>query len=246
MYMKHRLLGGLLALTLTAALAGCGGMAEPRKESSGTVSAPAIEPAPAADSQAPAAPSPTTTPSQPAKVVANPDTPVSSPANPPPADSGQGQSAAPPPATEPAKAGTIPANPAVKTPAPPTAGSLAFASMERGAYSGVTVPGAVLITGEASWKSHWQQHAARVMPVPAAPAVDFSQSSILAVYMGERNSGGYSIEVTGAELVNGVLKVTVRETRPAPDAMVTMALTQPYHMVRLPKLPEGTRVEIVR
>jgi hypothetical protein len=102
----------------------------------------------------------------------------------------------------------------------------------------------VLITDSAAWETQWQRTAGTRVPTPAAPAVDFSTSSVVAVYMGQQRSGGYSVEVTGAELTNGTLKVTVRQTSPGPGSMVTMALTQPYHLVRIPKVPAGTKLEV--
>lgn len=146
---------------------------------------------------------------------------------------------------------TAPTNPTTTTPAPTAPATapepvqaLSFTTLQKGTHSGITEKKATLLTDEAGWQTNWQRLSAHQVPAPPAPAMDFSQQSVLAVYMGEQRSGGYAIEITGVELVNGTLKVTVKETRPAPGAMVTMALTQPYHMVRIPKVPAGTKVEV--
>lgn len=151
-----------------------------------------------------------------------------------------------PPATQPPKAPDAPAtNPATPATAPPEFRALAFETLQKGAHSGVTDKKAVLVTDEAAWKAQWQQMSATQVPAPAAPALDFSQQAVLAVYMGEQRTGGYAIEITGVELTNGKLRVTVRQTRPGQGAMVTQALTQPFHVVRIPKVPAGTQVEVV-
>lgn len=223
MKLRFRFAAALLAAALVA---GCGG-AQP--ESAGSVvNAPA---APAQDKPSATAP----------------DTPVSStPVPNPDAKSAPTAPAAPTTTAPSAPSATPPTNPTTAAPvtAPEPARSLAFTSVQKGTHSGVTERKAVLLTDEAGWQANWQQLSATVVPAPPAPAMDFSQQSVLAVYMGEKKSGGYAIEITGVELSDGTLKVTVKETRPGPGTMVTMALTQPYHMVRIPKVPAGTRVEV--
>ncbi|HYG59780.1 MAG TPA: protease complex subunit PrcB family protein, partial [Symbiobacteriaceae bacterium] len=121
---------------------------------------------------------------------------------------------------------------------------LAFSSVSKGSYSGVAERKAVLLTDAAQWNQHWQVHSAHQVPVPPAPAADFSQSALLAVYMGEQTSGGHSITVTDVQEENGKLIVTVKQTAPGPNSIVTMALTQPYHIVRIPAVSKDTRVEV--
>ncbi len=73
--------------------------------------------------------------------------------------------------------------------------------------------------------------------------VDLQSEMLIAVRMGTQNTGGYSIEVKsvvrrplpsvpGAPVAYA-LDVTVERRSPAPGTMVTMALTSPYHVVKL-------------
>lgn len=149
---------------------------------------------------------------------------------------------APAPATPPPQPAT---NPTQAAPAPPGTQTLNFSTLQKGAYSGLTDRKVVLITDEPAWRSNWQQVSARMVPLPDAPVLDFAGQSVVVASLGEKNTGGYSVEVTGVELVNGKLKVTVHESKPGPGAMVTQALTQPYHIVRIPKVPAGTTVDVV-
>ncbi|HYF90798.1 MAG TPA: protease complex subunit PrcB family protein [Symbiobacteriaceae bacterium] len=207
------------ATLLTAALvAGCGGAA-PASDNAKAVNAP------------PAAPAPAQTPS--AEKAA--DVPV---------EAAQPVAAAPKPPETPAVPAPAPATPAAAPDAPPPVQALAFSTLQKGAYSGVAERKAVLLTDEAGWKANWAQASARQVPGTEAPVLDFSQQSVVAVYMGEQRTGGYAIEITGVELTNGTLRVTVKQTRPGPGTIVTQALTQPFHMVRIPKVPEGTKLEV--
>lgn len=55
----------------------------------------------------------------------------------------------------------------------------------------------------------------------------------LVVYAGERPTGGYSVEITEITAVEGKTTVTVRETAPSKDAIVTQALTYPFDIAQL-------------
>lgn len=123
-------------------------------------------------------------------------------------------------------------------------GPVQFATVERGSYSGFTSPTAVLITGQAQWDAVWKDAHAMQVPVPATPDFDFSAQSLVVVAMGERHTGGHSIEVTDVAVEGDRLIVTVRVRQPGPGDMVTMALTQPYHIVRLPFAAAGLTLEV--
>tara|TARA_R110000850_G_scaffold268138_1_gene399424 strand:+ start:22748 stop:23173 length:426 start_codon:yes stop_codon:yes gene_type:complete len=58
--------------------------------------------------------------------------------------------------------------------------------------------------------------------------VDLNTHTILALHMGQHNTGGYSIDISNVEENGDTTYVTVEEKGPEPGAMVTMALTNPY------------------
>ena len=71
------------------------------------------------------------------------------------------------------------------------------------------------------------------------PAVDFDKETVVAVFSGQKNSGGYSIQIdrilsrkSGRE---ETIIVLFRETAPAPGSMQTRALTFPGHAVVIQK-----------
>jgi len=67
------------------------------------------------------------------------------------------------------------------------------------------------------------------------PPVDFSRDMVVALFMGERGTGGYEIEITRVERVESGLVVQYRRTSPDPGAMLSQALSQPFHLVKLPR-----------
>lgn len=63
--------------------------------------------------------------------------------------------------------------------------------------------------------------------------VDFNESMVLAVFTGEKPSGGYQVEITQIFETDDTIEVMVLETAPGADDMVTMALTYPGHVIAM-------------
>ncbi|MBE9041252.1 protease complex subunit PrcB family protein [Oscillatoriales cyanobacterium LEGE 11467] len=104
-----------------------------------------------------------------------------------------------------------------------------FETLERGSYSGISEPFARVISARDSWNAFWRELHGNQIPIPPIPEIDFTQKTIVAVGMGERNSGGYGIEIESAQIEAGTLAIYYRETTHT-CGMVTMAFTQPYHL----------------
>lgn len=64
--------------------------------------------------------------------------------------------------------------------------------------------------------------------------VDLKTNTVIAAFLGERNTGGYSVEIT--RTVNGEFQVT--EKAPGKDMMVPQVITAPFKIVSFPA--EGT------
>ncbi len=72
------------------------------------------------------------------------------------------------------------------------------------------------------------------------PEVDFDTEMIIGLYMGEKNTGGFSIGIDSVEETKKELIIHVKETTPE-GGMVTMAICQPFCIVKMP----ATKKEIV-
>lgn len=100
----------------------------------------------------------------------------------------------------------------------------------------------LVIRDQKTWVATWDVMKGNVMPKPAVPAIDFDKQMVVAVFMGRKMSGGYGIKIVKVKEKDGLI-VTVKESSPPKDAMVTMALTSPYHVVVIPK--SDKKVEFV-
>ncbi len=71
----------------------------------------------------------------------------------------------------------------------------------------------------------------------ASPAIDFAKEGVLAIFMGQRTTGGYGLALhdPAVTIADGVGTVVVRFEEPAPGMMVTQVLTSPCLLLRMPR-----------
>ncbi len=104
-----------------------------------------------------------------------------------------------------------------------------------GSYSGATKAGEQVVTDAATWEKVWKKVHSTVSPQPKLPAVDFEKHAVIAVFLGQRNTGGHGIRIKGVVEKEDFVEVVVLKTSPGPGAITTQALTQPYDMLIVPK-----------
>jgi hypothetical protein len=108
-----------------------------------------------------------------------------------------------------------------------------FQTVAKGSLSGVREPSQVIIRSQAKWLALWHRHTlVDTNPAPA-PVINFDKEIVAAVFLGEKPTGGYSVEIIRAEQMNGSLLIEYREKSPPPSSMTIQALTQPFHIIRL-------------
>ena len=77
------------------------------------------------------------------------------------------------------------------------------------------------------------------------PPVDFSVDKVLLVTMGQKNTGGYAVELANneANVDSGVLTISVQWREPGRGMMVTQVLTSPCMLLKIPEV-DFERIEI--
>ncbi len=105
----------------------------------------------------------------------------------------------------------------------------------KGTHSGITQSQRRVIKNAKELEQLWREVHSKALPMPALPKVDFGKNMVLAAFMGEKRTGGYAIQITKVVARNGEVVVFIKETTPPPDAIVTQTLTQPFHIVVVPK-----------
>jgi len=64
----------------------------------------------------------------------------------------------------------------------------------------------------------------------------------IVICAGEKNTGGYDIEIVGVDYQDGALTITVKETSPEPGDMVTQAFEYPCCILELDKMPAALNI----
>ncbi len=106
-----------------------------------------------------------------------------------------------------------------------------FEEIDQGYYCGIKVRIEYVIDDNESWGSLWEDIHNTSTGYPDLPFVNFSKQVIIAVFIGEFPTGGYSATIKRIEATFAGLKVHVDEVHPGEGCGVTMAFTQPYHIV---------------
>lgn len=106
--------------------------------------------------------------------------------------------------------------------------AVAFEILKQDAYGGRDKKSTVVV------KSHSELAALyKELGWSNVPTIDFSQNNVVALFMGQKNSGGYSIGVRKVTVEDDTAILNVVET--SPEGTATMALTAPYCIVVIPK-----------
>lgn len=69
---------------------------------------------------------------------------------------------------------------------------------------------------------------------PALPKVDFTKQDVIAVFAGEKGSGGHRIAVSAVNDYGDARSVSVTLTSPGAGCVNTQAITSPYQIVTVP------------
>mmetsp|Transcript_7510 Transcript_7510/g.9626 ORF Transcript_7510/g.9626 Transcript_7510/m.9626 type:complete len:129 (+) Transcript_7510:155-541(+) len=124
--------------------------------------------------------------------------------------------------------------------------TITFSTVAKGHNSGIKNSANEIIQSGSDFNELWRRHTSIFYPPPDVPPVDFLTETVLAVFRGTKSSGGYGVEVKGVEDTGDEIVVSCETTDPSPYDMVTMALTQPFHIVRTPKTTKDVRFEFIK
>ena len=101
--------------------------------------------------------------------------------------------------------------------------------------SGLAQSERLLIRSTAAWANVWARIYEKRSPKPPLPTIDFSSEQIVVAALGARPTGGYSILVTGASRLSGVITVRVESRSPGEGCGTTTAVTEPVDVARIPR-----------
>ena len=120
-------------------------------------------------------------------------------------------------------------------PPAPVQMAIPVTTIQKGNFSGIREPAQIVVRTQDEWNSLWKRHASIQSPPSSPPSVDFTAEMVVGLFVGEKNTGGYEVEITRAELKDSTVYIYYVEKSPISGGMAIQALTQPFHLARLPR-----------
>jgi len=104
-----------------------------------------------------------------------------------------------------------------------------FEIVSTGNYGGIKQKNNIIIKNQQELLDLWSKPSSELLEV------DFETEMIIAIFMGEFGSGGYSTEIITLEEDVDNLKVTIENTFPADNCYLPLIPTQPSHIIKTKK-----------
>ena len=102
----------------------------------------------------------------------------------------------------------------------------------QGHSSGIRRSFEKVINSPGDWKKLWSKHVRKQTPKPPLPEVDFKKNEIIAIFAGNKPTGGYTVQIKKIEDTSWegmpARLVYFKLTEPLPDQMRIMTATQPF------------------
>lgn len=112
-----------------------------------------------------------------------------------------------------------------------------FSVVEEGSYCQIKEIGAHTIQNKSDWEKFWHRHSGNSQSQP--PKVDFRWNTVVAMYLGEKRTGGYSIKVKEIVDTGEDLLIFTEKTTPE-GGFATMAFSQPFCIIKFKKVKDRT------
>lgn len=101
--------------------------------------------------------------------------------------------------------------------------------------SGINQKKRFVIKSEEEWATVWASISKNRDPKRPAPRVDFARNMVVVAAMGQRLTGGFSVEIGNVQLSDDSLSVEVRETSPGPACTTSGVITFPIAAELVPR-----------
>ncbi len=113
--------------------------------------------------------------------------------------------------------------------------ALAFQEVVPVVPSAINAPREVVVRDLVAWDGLWRAHTASTSPAVPLPGINFSQSMVIGVFLGSRNSACHSVRIDAIEQIGPPerIVVTYREIPPLTSTNCPAAPHNPAMLVAL-------------
>lgn len=112
-----------------------------------------------------------------------------------------------------------------------------------GVASNVRAESTFILNNEADFQSYWSKQLG--MPASGAPRdVKWGEEMLVAVHLGQRSTGGYTVFVQKVERTTAnTITITYTERKPAAGSFNAQVITSPYEVIRMDRAGGAIRFE---
>ena len=111
------------------------------------------------------------------------------------------------------------------------AADVSFTTIARGDISDQETARQATVRTLADWQALWKAHS----PNEKLPVVDFATKMVVGLFLGTKPSNGYEVEIVGVGNDGDALVVQYVQRQPKRGVIAAQILTQPYHLIALPR-----------
>lgn len=115
--------------------------------------------------------------------------------------------------------------------------SVSFTSIAQGDMSDQQTARQAIVRTAEDWKALWSDHS----PNQVLPEIDFASQMVVGVFLGTKPTDGWEVEVVGVQGDEDALVVQYAVRQPRRGQMVAQILTQPFHLVAVPRQGDPVR-----
>ncbi len=115
------------------------------------------------------------------------------------------------------------------------ANEIQYETIMKDSFAWQMTGGNYVITNQSDWKSLWDELWLVKGPYREPPEVDFDSKIVIATFMGNRGTGGYSIKIERIIETVSQIVVYISKSSPGAGAYTTQTATGPFHIVKINK-----------
>lgn len=118
---------------------------------------------------------------------------------------------------------------------PKEVSDISYLVIYKSEMGGIDTPGHVLIQDNESYIHFIETLKLDVTQFAKFLGVDFKKKNILVLYQGQKNTGGYQIDIESLKNEKNTIIIKKKEIKPKKGEMTTSVITSPYCVVVIPK-----------
>lgn len=118
-----------------------------------------------------------------------------------------------------------------------------FSAFRTGTQSRIETEGMIELSTEGDFQAYWARSTGQ-SPATAPRGVDWNRQKLIAIHLGKRPTGGYSVMVQRVERQVSVAVISAVERKPVPGQYVSEGVTSPFVLLKVDRITVPFRLSL--